>query len=96
MSPHAFVSGKPNGASWGGHGFPFGAPPGIAIKMDAALMSKVKIESTESSKSTSSSNESDDATTSAERQNAFQNVESKASTLNKLMDVDVDMNRMNQ
>ncbi|KAG4067343.1 hypothetical protein HA402_000334 [Bradysia odoriphaga] len=90
--------GKPNGASWGGHGFPFGAPPGIAIKMDAALRSKVKIESTESSKSTSS-NESDDATTSAarpDRQNAFQDLESKASTLNKLMDVDVEMSRVNQ
>lgn len=74
--------GKPNGASWGGHGFPWGAPPGIAIKMDAKLMSKVKIESTESS------NESDDAERSDQ--------ESKATMLNKLMDVDVDMNRLNQ
>lgn len=97
------LPGKPNGASWGGHGFPWGSPPGIAIRMDATLMSKVKIDATESSKSTVpasvSSNQSDDQTTLAERperQNAFQDLESKASTMNKLMDVDVDMNRMNQ
>lgn len=100
--------GKPNGASWGGHGFPWGAPPGIAIRMDSNLMSKVKIESTESSKSTVSaaaslpisSNQADDVTKLSERpecQTTFQDIETKASTLTKLMDVDVDMNnRMNQ
>lgn len=60
-------------------------------------MSKVNIESSESSKTalpaSVSSNESDDAERS-DRQNAFP--ETKASTLNKLMDVDVDMNRLNQ
>lgn len=63
-------------------------------------MSKVKIDATESSKSTVpasvSSNQSDNQTTLAERQHAFQDLESKASTMNKLMDVDVDINRMNQ
>lgn len=71
-------------------------------------MSKVKIGSTESSKSTVpaavslplSSNQAENLTTLAQRpecQTAFQEIESKASTLNKLMDVDVDMNnRMNQ
>jgi len=94
--------GKPNGANWAGHGFPWGAPPGIAIRMDANLMSKVKIESAESSKSTvpassslpKSSNQPDDLTT--VRETAFEDIASKSATLNKLMDVDIDMNRMNQ
>lgn len=67
--------GKPNGASYGGLGFPFGAPPGVAIKMDADLMSKIKIESAESPQNTDAAS-------------AALTDESKASSLNKFMDVD--------